>query len=220
MNLGSLKKSVISKIKRKIGEFLLPPEQQSLLRRLFSSSEQDQLDAACSLGKIPDVNLLCLLQFYLQDSFLDELLAGLPGREFRMELAEKKAIKFYSRMAASMMLSEGAFFSYVLQVIRSPAVEAEERCDLACAVGSVFESFGPEAEAQQAVGENSGGEFVRALMGIIASPEEKEEVRAACAIALKKAVCNPEIGRALGPQLAKSALEQLEPFNAALDSGR
>ena len=95
LNLGSLKKSVISKIKRKIGEFLLPPEQQSLLRRLFSSSEQDQLDAACSLGKIPDVNLLCLLQFYLQDSFLDELLAGLPGREFRMELAEKKAIKFY-----------------------------------------------------------------------------------------------------------------------------
>jgi hypothetical protein len=66
LDLANLKKSVIYRIKRKIGEFALPPEQQRLIRNLFSSSEQDQLDAASKLGRTPDVQVLCLLQFYLQ----------------------------------------------------------------------------------------------------------------------------------------------------------
>lgn len=214
LDLKNLKTSIISKIRRKIGEFFLPPEQQRLIRKLFAPSEQDQLDAASALGKMPDVQLLSLLQYYLQDGFLDELLASLPGREFRLDLAEKKTIKFYSRMAASIMLSDLNFFSYVMQMISSPAVEAEERCDLICVMGSVFETFGPDAQVRGAgITEKSCESFVKSVSGVMACREEQEEVKAACAIALKKTMGNPNISIQLDPGLAKGAFEQLASYN-------
>ena len=215
LDFSNLKKSVISKIKRKIGEFALPPEQQGLIRRLFSRTEQDQLDAACSLGKAPDAQVLCLLQFYLQDSFLDDLIAGLPGREFRLDLAEKKAIKFYARMAASMMLSDSQFFSYVLQMICSKAVEAEERCDLVSVVGAVFETFGEETK-DTGLGQGAWVEYAWATLAVMASPEEQEEVKVACAMALKKTLRNPNINADAEPNLAKAASERLAAYGEVL----
>lgn len=211
LDLKSLKSSVISRVRRKIGEFLLPSGQQKLIRQLFSPSEQDQMAAAAGLGRNPDVQTLCLLQFYLQDSFLDELLGSLPGREFLGGLAEKRSIRFHSRLAASLMLSDRPFFSYVLQEIGSPAMDAEERCDLACAVGEVFGAFGQEAK----LGDGACEEFISALLAVLSSPEEQEEMKVAAAMALKKAVGNPMVLASLLPQTQQSALSSLAVFGNA-----
>lgn len=248
LDIRALKAGLEAKIKRRIGEFFLPSEQQLLLKKLFLPVEQDQLSAAQALGKMPDVNLLCLLQFYLQDSFLDDLFASLAGGEFRRNLAERNAIKFHSRLAAAIMLSDRQFFDYVLQEIGSPAVPVEERCDLICVAGAVFEAFGadlrtpsgaaetggagflglrpagaraPGGAAERGSGGSSGATavsqqaglgFVRALVGVLGNEKERDEVKAACALSLKKALSNPNISTNLGPQLAASAFSSLAPY--------
>ena len=161
------------------------------------------------------MQVLCLLQFYIQDSFLDEVVAGLPGREFRMDLAGKKTIKFYSRMAASIMLADQAFFNYVLQVIGSRSMEAEERCDLASVMGTVFETFGQEA-GDKGISRGAWAEFAWALLAVMASPEEQEEMKVSCAAALRRALRNPDISVDIDPELAKAASAQLSAYEGAL----
>ncbi|MCX6772447.1 MAG: hypothetical protein NTV88_01605 [Candidatus Micrarchaeota archaeon] len=211
LDLKGLKNSLEAKVKWHIGEFLLPKEQRILLKNLFSSSEKEQLEAATALGKIPDLQLLCLLQFYMQDNFLNELLGSLPGDEFQREVAGKKAIKFYSLLAASSMLSERSFFDYVVQMMGSGAVPTEQRCDLICIMGSVFEAFGANSGSKEAVeiSEQCGEEFVKMLLDMVGIADEKPEVKSACFVGLKKVLSNPNVSLLLDPEISKAAFWQV-----------
>ena len=141
-------------------------------------------------------------------------MSSLPGGEFQTDMAGKKARKFYSLMAASGMLSDRAFFDYVVQMMGSISVPLEERCDLICVLGEVFAQFGSDMRSGEGaeVSEKSGIDFVSALLEIIGRPNEKQEVKAACAIALKKALSNPAISTELPPETAKSAFARLALF--------
>ncbi|VVB99579.1 Uncharacterised protein [uncultured archaeon] len=220
ISFKSLKTSIISKVKRKLGEFMLPKEKQALIKKLFAPSKEDQLEAATELGKSPDMEILSLLHFYLQDSFLEELMGSLPGGEFKLDLAEKKAIKFYSLMAAAFMLSDRPFFSYVMQAISSRNEPTEERCDLIYITGSVYEAFGMELHSKEGAlaSEESGQAYVNALVAILKEENEPEEVKVASALSLKKALSNPNISTALPVPLAKEAFAQLSTYRDVLSS--
>ena len=216
--MKSLKTSMEAKIKWRIGEFLLPKEQRALLKKLFSSSEKEQLEAATALGKIPDLQILCLLQFYMQDNFLNELLGSLPGDEFQREVAGKKAIKFYSLLAASTMLSERSFFDYVVQMMGSPAVPLEQRCDLICIMGSVFEAFGVSPIPKEAaeLSEQWGEEFIKMLLDMVGIQDEKAEVKSACFVAMKKVLSNPNVSLLLDQEISKAAFWQVASHDSVL----
>ncbi len=214
LDLRNLKMTLVSKVKKLTGEITMTSEQKQLIRDLFSSDEKSQMEAAMAIGKSRDVRILAMLQFYLQDDFLDELLAHYGGKEFHFRFAQKKMIKFYSLVAASNMLLEGEFFGGVVSEIANPSESTEERSDIIFMMGAVFESFGRDLHAREAtfVSEKIGGQFVKTLVSLLSSESEPDEVRVASAIALHKTIFNPNISTNLDPALAKEVFSLLKAY--------
>jgi len=213
LDLKGLKVSLSSGLRKLTGELMLNSEQKKMLRDLFSEDEQSQMEAAVSLGKSRDMRLLAMLQFYMQDDFLDELLAHIGGAEFHYRFAQKGMIKFYSVAAASNMLSDPQFFESVLSAVMNPSESVEERCDILSVLGCVFEKLGSEAHMRDAayVSERVGWQFVKSALSLLSS-DKSEEVRVACAMALSKAVTNPSIRTNLDPGLAKQSFDVLKAY--------
>ena len=214
IDLKSLKISLASKVRRLAGEITLPSDKRQLLRDLFSADERRQTEAAVEIGKTLDVRLLAMMQFYLQDDFLDELMLHFSGKEYHYEFAQKRMIKFYSLMAASNMLMDAQFFDSVVAAIRDPSEGPEERCDLICMMGSVFEEFGRDIHSRDAafVSQKIGNLFVRALLELLGAQAEPDEVKVASAMSLKKTVQNPSISTGLDAQLAKEVFGKLQEY--------
>lgn len=214
IDLKSLKISLASKVRRLAGELTLPGDKRQLIRDLFSADERKQTEAAVEIGKTGDVRLLAMMQFYLQDDFLDELLLHFSGKGYHYEFAQKRMIKFYSLMAASNMLMDAQFFDSVVAAIRNSAEGPEERCDLIYMMGSVFEEFGHEIHSRDAafVSQKIGNLFVRALLELLSMQAESEEVKVASAMSLKKTIQNPSISTDLDPQLAKAVFGKLQEY--------
>jgi len=214
LDLSKIKARVVSKLRRLTGELTLSDGQKQMLRDLFSSDEQRQMEAAIAIGKEADLQLLCMLQFYMQDDFLDEFMLHLGGKEFRYEFAQKKMVKFYSLVAASNMLSEGLFFETVVGAIKSSGEPVQDRCDMIYMMGSVFEAFGKDIHAREAAftSEKIGGMFVGTLLSILDSAGEPEEVKVASAMALKKTVQNPTISTVFAPELTKQVFGKLQQY--------
>ena len=213
-DLSALKITLASKVRRLSGEFALTREQEQLLRDLFSPEPGKPASAALALGKERDVQLLSLLFFSAQGSFIDELMLRFRGREFHYQFAQKKLLRACSLSAACSMLMDGGFFDTVVGTIQSQANPAEERCDLIYMVGSMLEEFGREMRSRDAAfaSEHVGGSFVRALLGLMASGHEPEEIKVASAMALKKTIQNPSISTEFGPALTSEVLARLQEY--------
>jgi len=218
LDLRKIKIELVGKIRRLTSELTLRDDQKQILRDLFSSDEARQMNAAMAIGKSSDIRLLCMMQFYLHDDFLDEFLAHVGGKEMRYEIAQKKMIKFYSLVAASSMLSNDPFYRGVMGVIQSGAEPAEERCDLIYMLGLVFESFGQEIHSRDAafVSDKVGGLFVGTLLGILESASEADEIKVASAMALRKTIQNPSISTAFTPQLTQQVFGKLKEYSEVL----
>lgn len=218
LDLGKLKSSVISKVRRLTGEMFLSPQQKQMLRDLFCMDENKQMAAASEIGKSGDIQLLCIMQFYVQDDFLDELLTFARGRELHYQLAQKRMIKFYALVASSNMLSNQPFYEGVVGTIKSPHEPVQERCDLIYMLGSVFESFGQEIHSREAafISEKIGGMFIGTLLSVLASEQENETVKVASAMALKKTIANPSISTELAPDLAGQVFGRLAEYKEVL----
>jgi len=214
ISISQLRGKVISRVKRLTGELLLTPEQKSLLRGLFSPDERAQMDAAIAIGKSDDIRLLCMLQFYQQDDFLEELLLHFSSRDFNREFAQKSMVRFYSLVAASNMLSHGNFFDTLVSTVQDGHQPLEERCDIMCMMGSVFEQFGQDIHSREAAftSEEIGGKYIVSLISIIQSDSEPEEAKAASAISLGKTMQNPSIRTSLQPTVAQQAFEALKEY--------
>ena len=214
LDLHNLKISLASKVKKLTGELTMTSEQKQMLKELFSSEESNQMDAAMRISKSHDIRLLAMLQFYMQDDFLDEVLKHFGGKEFHYKFAQKKMIKFYSLVAASNMLSDVNFFESVVSTISNPTESKEERCDLAYMMGEVFESFGRDIHAREAtyISERIGKQFVRTLLTLLSSEGEPDEVRVASVLALHKTIFNPNISTNLEPELAKEVFARLKEY--------
>ena len=214
LDLSKIKMHVVSKLRKLTGELSLTDKQKQLLRELFSADEPRQMEAAMAIGKEADLQLLCMLQFYMQDDFLDEFMLHLAGKEFRYEFAQKKMVKFYSLVAASNMLSEGMFFETVVGAIRSSGEPVQDRCDMICMMGAVFEAFGKDIHSRDAAfaSEKIGGMFVRSLLSILDDESESPEINVASAMALKKTVQNPSISTAFAPDLTAQVFGKLQQY--------
>ncbi|MEM4633555.1 MAG: hypothetical protein QW275_00170 [Candidatus Anstonellaceae archaeon] len=215
IDLSKLKAKITANLRRITGEFSLSDKQKQLLRAIVSSDEQKQMEAAIEIGKEPDLQLLCMLHFYMQEDFLDDFMMRVAGKEFRYEFAQKKMIKFYSLVAVSNMLSHGLFFETVVGAIRSKGESVEERCDIIYMMGEVFNAFGKDIHSREAsfTSEKIGGLFVQSLLSILQDASEPAEVKVASAIALKKTVENPSIRTCLPKNLALEVFENLKQYS-------
>jgi|GEM_PF-1375313 len=217
LSLSKLRGKVIAKVKRLTGELLLTSAQKEMLRDLFSSDERRQMEAAIAIGKSDDIRMLCMLQFYQQDDFVDELLLHFKGRESHFDFAQKRMVRFYSLVAVSNMLSHGDFFQTVVGTVKNKSSPLEERCDIMCVVGQVFEQFGGDIHAREAefTSQKIGGMYVVAMLGILGSQDEPKEAKVASAISLNKTVQNPSIRVSLEPALAQQAFAALSQYGDA-----
>ena len=214
ISLTQLKGKVLAKVRMLTGELFLTAGEKEMLRGLFSRDERRQMDSAISIGKSDDIRMLCMMHFYQQDDFLDELMLHLRGREFRFEFAQKQSVRFYSLVAASNMLSHGNFFDTLVSAVQSRREPLEERCDIMGVVGSVFEQFGQDIHSREAAFSSGeiGGKYIAALLSIMGSEAEPEEAKVASAISLGKTVQNPSIRTALEPSVAKQAFDALSQY--------
>ncbi len=212
--LSDLKGRIISKVRMLTGELFLAPAEKQLLRELFVADERRQMEAAIGIGKTGDIRLLCMLQFYMRDDFLDEIMLHIRGRDFHYEFAQKKMVRFYSLLAASNMLSNEGFFETLVGAVQSRGEPLEERCDIMYVIGSVFEQFGYDIHSREEAftSEKIGGMYISSLLSILNSGEEPEEAKLASAISLGKTVQNPAIRLALAPAVAKEAFEALSKY--------
>ena len=215
ISISQLRGKVISRVKMLTGELMLTPEQKKLLRGLFSPDERMQMDAAIAIGKSDDIRLLCMLQFYQQDDFLDELLQHFSGKGFGAGFAQKSMVRFYSLVAASNMLSHGNFFDTLVSAVQDGHQPLEERCDIMCMMGSVFEQFGQDIHSREAAftSEEIGGKYIVALLSILQSEAEPQEAKVASAMSLGRTVQNPSIRTSLQPTVAQQAFEALKEYS-------
>lgn len=212
--LSDLKGKIVSKVRMLTGELMLSQNEKQLLRELFCADERKQMDAAVAIGKSCDIRLLCMLQFYMHDDFLDEIMLHLRGRDFHYEFAQKKMVRFYSLVAASNMLSQEGFFETLVGTLQSRREPLEERCDIMYVVGSVFEQFGYDIHSREEAftSEKIGGMYVTTLISIMGAKDEPEEAKVASAISLGKTVQNPAIRMALDATIAKEAFEAIAKY--------
>ncbi|MCX8197807.1 MAG: hypothetical protein N3F07_01245 [Candidatus Micrarchaeota archaeon] len=218
IDLSKLKARIISKLRKLTGELSLSDRQKQLLKDLLSPDEPKQMEAAIELGKEADLQLFCMLHFYMQDDFLDDFMMRISGREFRYEFAQKKMVKFYSLVAASNMLSQGAFFEALVGAIKSKGEPLQERCDIIYMMGKVFEAFGKDIHARESAftSEKIGGLFIQSLLGILGDPSEPTEIKIASAMALSNTVQNPSIRTDLPQNLASEVFGKLQQYSDVL----
>ncbi len=200
-------------IMRKISaEFSLPSEYKTLIQKLYSKNEPEQMEAAIEFGHVHDIRLLAMLQFSLKEDVLDEVITFAAGNNY--EVAQKPNIRLFSLMAASHMIDNELFFSEIIKAILSPTETPEEKCDLIYVMASLFEEFGHQIHMRDGtfVSKKIGGEYVNALLAILSARTQPEEVNIAAAIGIKKTIQNGNISMQFDTQTIQNIVSVVKEF--------
>ncbi|HQT45479.1 MAG TPA: hypothetical protein PLO51_05865, partial [Candidatus Micrarchaeota archaeon] len=200
ISIGPIKIKPPEIMRRLTSEITLPEEHKVLFQRLYSKNEPEQMEAAMDFGNVHDIRLLAMLQFSLKDDVLDEVLAHATANNY--QVAQKQSVRLFSLMAASHMIDNSDFFSKTIGAILSNTESSEERCDLIYVMACLFEEFGHNIHMRDGtfVSQKIGGEFVNALLAIISTQTQPDEVRVAAAVGIKKTIQNANISMKFTPQ--------------------
>ncbi|MFA5105604.1 MAG: hypothetical protein WC506_01460 [Candidatus Micrarchaeia archaeon] len=212
ISIGALKIKPPEIMRRLSAEFSLPEEHKALFQKLYSRSEPEQMEAAIEFGKVRDVRLLAMLQFSLKDDVLDEVLTHAAANNY--EVAQKPNVRLFSLMAASHMIDDSGFFSQIIGSIINTSETAEERCDLIYVMSTLFEEFGHQIHMRDGafISQKIGGEFVNALLAILSSPAQPEEVRVAAAVGIKKTIKNGNVSMQFNSQTVQNIVNVVKEF--------